>query len=89
MNRRAFLKNIGSLTVVILLPRTERGNSLSGFARLAAECPTRPMTLADLEKGVEMLRQGWADPDPWWLAGGQVPLWHWERGETWPPAMTG
>ena len=36
--------------------------SPSGFDELIAECPTRPMTYADLEKGIEMLRKGWPDP---------------------------
>ena len=48
--------------------------SPSGFDELIAECPTRPMTYADLEKGIEIMR---ATPGAhvWRSASGVIPAW--------------
>ena len=75
MNRRKFLQGVAAIGAAAVLPKVDVPESLSGFDELIAECPTRPMTYADLEKGIEMLRKGWPDPGPWWSAGGVEPVW--------------
>ena len=74
MNRRKFLQGVAAVAAAAVLPKVDMPEP-SGFDKLIAECPTRPMTYADLEKGVEMLRKGWPDPVPWWDAGVPTPVW--------------
>ena len=76
MNRREFLQGVAAIAAAAALPKIEATAQPSGFDKLIASYPPqRAMTYADLDKGIEMLRKGWPDPEPWWSAGGVEPVW--------------
>ena len=64
MNRREFLQGVAAIAAAAALPKGEIPEQPSGFDKLFASYPPqRAMTRSDLDKGVEMLRVGWPDPE--------------------------
>jgi len=60
MNRRKFLQGVAAIGAAAVLPKVDVPEPRSGFDNwIASYPPQRAMTAADLDKGVEMLRDGW------------------------------